>query len=132
VGGSASDMTATPAYALKEKLEQAGLQVRDIFYDGNSVDVETIQKQLLGTVLFVSASRTRLKEQEIGLAQMLARSSQTFIHIALWNPYNIHYLPQPAILSFGFQETALTQVVSLLLGAVSKATLPFELKDVTT
>jgi beta-N-acetylhexosaminidase len=127
VGGSASDITATPAYTLLEKLRAASLTVKPVFYDNASVDVDTIQKQRGGTVIFVSASRTRLKEDEIRLAQQVANQSQSFIHIALWNPYSIQHVPHPAIVSFGFQEASLNQVVDVLLGIKSEGSLPFGL-----
>jgi beta-N-acetylhexosaminidase len=129
VGGSASDITATPAYALVKKLQAAGLSVKPVFYSQDSVDINAIQNQLSGTVIFVSASRTRLKEDEVYLAQHVAGSSQQFIHVALWNPYSIQHVPRPAVVSFGFQEAALSQVVYVLLGAASEATLPFDLDD---
>ena len=105
--------------------------MQSVFYNSDLLDVAAIQKQLSDTVLFVSASRTRLKADEVALAQVLAGSSEHFIHIALRNPYSIQHIPQPATVSFGFQEAALNQVVHLLMGAVSEATLPFGLGGVT-
>jgi beta-N-acetylhexosaminidase len=127
VGGSASDMTATPAYALLKRLEGAGLTVRAHFYDSESFDISSILQKLSDCVLFMSASRTRLTRKEIELANALAKQSKTFIHLALWNPYSIQHVPKPALLSFGFSEAALQQVVDVLLGAVSESQLPFSL-----
>jgi hypothetical protein len=104
--------------------------VRSVFYNSDLLDA-AIQKQISDMVLFVSASRTRLKDDEVALAQVLAGSSKHFIHIALWNPYSIQNIPQPASVSFGFQEAALNQGVHLLMDAVSEAKLPFELGEVT-
>jgi beta-N-acetylhexosaminidase len=127
VGGSASDMTATPAYALLKKLGQAGLNIKAQFYSNDPFDSSKLPQKLSEQVIFVSASRTRLASEEIELARSLAKQSKDFIHIALWNPYNIQHIPQPAILSFGFQDAALQQVVNVLLGAASKGSLPFTL-----
>jgi beta-N-acetylhexosaminidase len=127
VGGSASDMTDTPAYTLLKMLEGAGFKVEAHFYTNDPFDSPTLPDKTLGQFIFVSASRTRLFAGEIELAQTLAKRSKEFIHIALWNPYNIQHIPQPAILSFGFQEAALNQVVNVLLGAKSEGKLPFTL-----
>jgi beta-N-acetylhexosaminidase len=127
VGGSASDVTATPAYALVKRLEQAGLNVQTHFYNSESFGGSNLPQKLSDAVLFVSASRTRISAQEIELAKTLAKRSKTFIHLALWNPYSIQHVSKPALLSFGFSDAALQQVVNVLLGAVSEGKLPFEL-----
>jgi beta-N-acetylhexosaminidase len=126
VGGSASDMTVTPAYALVKKLEKAGLNIESHFYSNESLDLSNLPQKLSEILLFVSASRTRISAQEIELATRLAKQSKTFIHIALWNPYSIQNIPKPALLSFGFSDAALQQVVNVLLGAASEGQLPFE------
>jgi hypothetical protein len=56
--------------------------VRSVFYNSDLLDA-AIQKQISDMALFVSASRTRLKADEVALAQVLAGSSEHFIHIAL-------------------------------------------------
>jgi beta-N-acetylhexosaminidase len=127
VGGSASDMTSTPAYTLVKKLEKAGLAIQAHFYNSESFEGSSLPPKLSDTVLFVSASRTRISVQEIELANALAKQSKTFIHVALWNPYSIQHIPKPAVLSFGFSEAALQQIVDVLLGAASEGQLPFEL-----
>jgi beta-N-acetylhexosaminidase len=127
VGGSASDMTATPAYALLKKLGGAGVNVQAHFYNSETVDSFAVPQKIAETVLFVSASRTRLMAKEIELANTLAKQGKSFIHIALWNPYSIQHLPKPALLSFGFSDAALQQVVDVLLGSVSEGQLPFNL-----
>lgn len=122
VGGSASDMSLTPAHALVQRLEKAGFNVKKQFYKKD--ELESFQLNPESVVIFVSASRTRLSPEEIKLAKTLAETSSGFIHVALWNPYSIQDVGQGGIISFGFSEGALEQVVSVLQGKPAQGHLP--------
>ena len=125
VGGSASDMTLTPAYALASTLEQAGFVVDKQFYQPELADrfVETLNIE--APILFVSASRTRLTPAEIQLAKMLAAKALVFVHVALWNPYISLDIGQASIISFGFSQASLMQVAEVLKAKPAMGQIPF-------
>ncbi len=125
VGGSASDMSLTPAYALAKVLSQAGFNITKQFYKPDSPEsiLSTLSKD--ESVIFVSASRTRLNQEEIRLAKTLAEQSQGFVHIALWNPYSANDIGQASIISFGFSEASLEQVAQVLRGMPALGQVPF-------
>ena len=125
VGGGASDFIASPVHNFLEVLEDSGFKVEVCFYDADDVSVDISGKIKDKTVLFVTAGRTRPSKVEIELARGLEPHSNSFTHIALWNPYTIEDIPKPAILSFGFSATSLEKVAKVLLGEAAKGTLPF-------
>ena len=126
VGGAASDVTETPAKRLAEVLEARGFSVRRVFYDRDKLEAEV---DVSDTILFVTAARTRMKEDEKRFAQEVARTAQSFVHVALWNPYHVQDLSVPAVVSFGFQEVSLNAVADVLLGGGARGVAPVELRS---
>lgn len=131
VGGSASDVIDTPAKALAKQLEQAGFRVRTLFYQSDTLpEVNDIHDSNINNpqLLFVSASRRRLAAAEGQFAQRLAQQTYSAVHVALWNPYSCVDVALPAVISFGFGEAALEQVVSVFMGAPAAGQLPIVLE----
>ena len=129
VGGAASDLTETPAKRLAEVLEARGFSVNRAFYDRDTLEAGKSKTDVnpSDTVLFVTASRTRMGEDEKQFAQRLARAAPNFTHVALWNPYHVQDLPAPAVVSFGFQEVSLNAVADVLTGGAARGVSPVEL-----
>ena len=125
VGGAASDVTETPAKRLAEVLEVRGFSITRVFYDIDKLEANV---DPTNTVLFVTASRTRMAKDEKGFAQEIARTVQNFVHVALWNPYHVQDLPTPAVVSFGFQEVSLEAVADVLTGGTARGVAPVELR----
>ena len=127
-GGAASDKVATPASAFAGELERRGFRVTRAFYDRDKLEQD--KKSVLAKVkqnnvtLFVTTSRTRLKEEEVALGLQVARLAETFVHVALWNPYHVTDLPGPAVVSFGFRPASLRAVAAVLTGAPARGTPP--------
>lgn len=128
VGGAASMMMASPLVGLASALEYKGFSVTTLLYDRNHLaeTKHSILNQLVhfDVTLFVSTSRTRLQEDEKGLALEVARTAKRFIHLALWNPYSVQDLPTPALLSFGFRPESIRAVADVLAGGEATGVLP--------
>ncbi len=125
VGGGASDFIRSPVHDFVEVLEGFGLKVEVCFYDVDDVSVDVSSKIKAKTVLFVTAGRTRLSDDEVEFGRRLEPTTNSFTHIALWNPYTIEDLPKPAILSFGFSLLSLQKIARVLLGEAATGKLPF-------
>ena len=132
VGGAASDRVESPAQMLAELLSDQGFEVTKAFYDRD--DIAETRASILekvakgGTVLFVSTSRTRMGEAEKSFALEVAAKASNFLHVALWNPYHVLDLPQPALISFGFRESSVQAVLEVLTGGEVLGKLPIDLK----
>ncbi len=119
---AASQTTVSPAETLREVLDQAGLPAELLSYTRASVGeaqaglLERISRAP-GTVVFVSTARTRMGAEERAFAQAVARAARSFVHLALWNPYNVSDLPAPALVTFGFREMSLRAAAAALAGA---------------
>ena len=129
VGGAASDKVDTPAEAFAAELEQVGFQVTRAFYDREQPEKEDVFAKLkqADVTVFVTTSRTRLVEEEVAWGLEVARVSNRFVHVALWNPYHVADLPGPAVVSFGFRPGSLGAVAEVLAGAAANATPPVAL-----
>ncbi|MEM6429827.1 MAG: glycoside hydrolase family 3 N-terminal domain-containing protein, partial [Deinococcota bacterium] len=136
VGGSASDVIETPARALLRDLTARGFNVQPLWYQPDEAASQasvltSLAAQTAASILFVSASRVRLNESEVHLAQQIAehvgKSEQAALHVALWNPYSTIDIALPSIISFGFSEAALEHVVDILQGAPARGKLPIVL-----
>jgi beta-N-acetylhexosaminidase len=68
-------------------------------------------------VLHATTSRTSLHPDEVNLSRLLAASGRPSLHLALWNPYHVDTLGQPALISYGFREPALRALIEVLQGA---------------
>lgn len=125
VGGSASDVIDTPAKALVKKLEQAHFTVSSLFYQADTLtDLSSLEDIRECQLLFVSASRHRLSTAEGQMAQQLAQHTHSAGHVGLWNPYSCVDVGLPAVVSFGFGEAALEQVIAVLTGTPAAGRLP--------
>lgn len=127
VGGSASDVIDTPARKLVKMLEQH-VSVRPLFYQANALPETHPEDIGAYQLLFVSASRHRLSSAEGQFAQHLAQHAANAAHVALWNPYSCIEVGLPAVVSFGFGEAALGQVIAVLTGAPATGRLPIRLR----
>ncbi len=127
VGGSASDVIDTPARKLVQMLEQH-VSVRPLFYQANALPETQPEDIGVYQLLFVSASRHRLSSAEGQFAQHLAQHAANAAHVALWNPYSCLEVGLPAVVSFGFGEAALGQIIAVLTGAPATGRLPIHLR----
>ncbi len=128
VGGSASDNMKTPAEQLSRALHRVGFKLKEATYNRQNID-KSLQNELKSkNIVFVSASRTRMTENEKRFARAIAKNSSKFLHIALWNPYHVEDLPQPALISFGFREWSINAIVDSLKTAETTGRLPISLK----
>ena len=130
VGGAASDKVDTPAGAFAAELEQKGFSVTRAFYNRERLEKEDIFAKVKqnDTTVFVTTSRTRMEEAEVGWGLEVARTAETFVHVALWNPYHVEDLPGPAVVSFGFGPESLRAVAEVLAGTATSGTPPVSLK----
>lgn len=134
---AASQTTVSPAEALGDALEQAGLAAELLRYSRES-GVVLEEARLLervtrapGTVVFVSTARTRMDAEERAFAQAVARAAPSFVHLALWNPYHVNDLPAPALVTFGFREMSLRAAAAALAGAPVSGTPPVTLEPLS-
>lgn len=126
---AASDEAARPAHALETALREAGQEVRRV-----TEDLPALRRALVGagTLLVVSARRTRLGDDEVAsstAAFAAARAARVpAVHVALWNPVHVTRLPGPALVSYGFRPDAARAVVHALRTgeAPGRAPLPLE------
>ena len=117
-GGAASDVMSPPIKTLLGELTAQGFTPTRAPYDREAVDKERSSllemAEKAPVTLFVSVSRTRLGEGERGLGLELARLSNRFVHLVLWNPYCALDLPGPALVSFSFRDPSLKAVARAL------------------
>jgi len=128
VGGLASGKMETPAQQLSVALRDSGIEAKEITYNRQDIDRALLNELKSKNIVFVSASRTRMTQNEKRFAQELAKNSSKFLHIALWNPYAVEDLPQPALISFGFREWSIDAIVNSLKSTKSKGIMPISLK----
>jgi beta-N-acetylhexosaminidase len=131
VGGAASDTVSSPAEQFIQLLKAKGFTVTVLSYDPrvpaqDEARILTAVAQSPVT-LFISASRTRMCQTEVAFASTVARQARQFWHIALWNPYHVSDLPEPAVISFGFWPVSQEAALEVLLGAPARGTLPIPL-----
>ncbi len=137
VGGAASDVIRTPATSLAEMLESRGIALRYISYDRANCEHEHEQERILAEitaaelVLFVSVSRTRMMAEEIAMVRKLASVTSAFVHLALWNPYQVLDIPGPAVVTFGFRDVSVQAALEVLLGEEPQGRLPIPLTPLT-
>lgn len=79
-------------------------------------------------LLVVSVGRAPLAAAEAKLLSHAFELGKPATHIALWNPYHILTLKQPAFVSYGFRTPTLEALVKVLSGTAAKGTLPFKLR----
>ena len=85
--------------------------------------IDTIDRQDT-SIIFVSTSRRR---PDTELKQLIEHIKPS-LHIALWNPYTVHDVPAPAIITYGFRPAALAAVVDWLAGKrQAEGRMPIEL-----
>lgn len=131
VGGAASDTVSSPAEQFIQLLADNGFAATVLSYNPKAPVQD--EARILTTVaqspatLFISASRTRMSQTEVAFANTVARQAQQFWHIALWNPYHVSDLPEPAVISFGFWPVSQEAALDVLLGAPARGTLPVSL-----
>ena len=122
VGGSASDLITSPALALAQALKAAGFHLSEHYYDPEVCDDVMGRHE---TILFASASRTRLSAAESALVERLQARAKTLIHIALWNPYSSLDIAAPSVISYGFHPASLEQICAVLRGATPRGSIVF-------
>jgi beta-N-acetylhexosaminidase len=79
-------------------------------------------------LLVVSVGRGGLGAEEATLLKHAFTLGKRATHIALWNPYHILTLRQPAFITYGFRQPTLQALVSVLGGQTARGTLPFKLR----
>jgi beta-N-acetylhexosaminidase len=131
VTSAASQLTATPAETFAEALEAAGFRVRRAFYQMEALEQARrhILPQLGGgaVTVFASTSRVRMTEAERAFAQEVARAAARYVHVALWNPYHVHDLPGPALVTFGFRPPSARAAAEMLRTGVADGQPPVPL-----
>lgn len=85
------------------------------------VNAKALQADFL---LFATTTRGFLSEGEIRLGQAIFKLGKPAVHLALWNPYQVMTLGQPALISYGFREPALRALVGVLQGQPAPGNLP--------
>jgi beta-N-acetylhexosaminidase len=85
-----------------------------------------LQVQATGSafLLFGTTARGPLSEGELRLGRSLFALGKPALHLAIWNPYHVRALGQPALLSYGFRAPALAALSQVLAGAPALARLP--------
>ena len=111
VGGAAADVIDSPVGKLEHLLKKEGVNVQRINYDVDKL--EPLPPQT-GVTLIVTTSRTRPGEEEVRFLKQAFSAAELAVHVALWNPYIVADLPQPAVVSYGFQIPSLKAVVAAL------------------
>lgn len=79
-------------------------------------------------LLVISVGRDPLDAEEAKLLRHAFKLGKPATHIALWNPYHILTLRQPAFVTYGFRVPTLEALVKVLAGAGAKGMLPFKLR----
>ncbi|MDX2008341.1 MAG: beta-N-acetylhexosaminidase [Meiothermus sp.] len=79
-------------------------------------------------LLVVSVGRGGLGAEEAGLLRHAFRLGKRATHVALWNPYHILTLRQPALVTYGFRQPTLHALVGVLGGQAARGKLPFKLR----
>lgn len=54
-------------------------------------------------ILYVSTTRQQLSQAEAELAQALFALDKPALHVALWNPYHVQVVRQPALITYGWR-----------------------------
>ncbi len=125
-GGAASDQGVTGEEVVRA-LNRV-YDVRPIIFDHAhpmqaAQVIDTIDRQDT-SIIFVSTSRRR---PDTELKQLIEHIKPS-LHIALWNPYTVHDVPAPAIITYGFRPAALAAVVDWLAGKrQAEGRMPIEL-----
>ncbi|RIH82589.1 Beta-hexosaminidase [Calidithermus terrae] len=78
-------------------------------------------------ILYVSTTRQQLSHAEAELAQALFALDKPALHVALWNPYHVQVVRQPALITYGWRPPTLEALVEALNGAEAPGKLPVEL-----
>lgn len=78
-------------------------------------------------ILYVSTTRQQLSHAEAELAQALFALDKPALHVALWNPYHVQVVRQPALITYGWRPPTLEALVEALSGAEAPGRLPVEL-----
>lgn len=78
-------------------------------------------------LLYASTSRHALSQGEAGLARAIFEQHKPALHLALWNPYHLAALNQPALLSYGFRQPSLNALADVLAGKPALGQLPVRL-----
>jgi beta-N-acetylhexosaminidase len=78
-------------------------------------------------ILYVSTTRQQLSHAEAELAQALFALDKPALHVALWNPYHVRVVRQPALITYGWRQPTLEALVEALGGAETPGKLPVEL-----
>ncbi|MER3483716.1 MAG: glycoside hydrolase, partial [Meiothermus sp.] len=77
-------------------------------------------------LLLATTARRPLTEAEIGFAQSLFSLGKPALHLAIWNPYHVMTLRQPAFITYGFREPSLLALAQNLAGEPAPGALPVE------
>jgi beta-N-acetylhexosaminidase len=82
-------------------------------------------------VLYASTSRQPLDDSETALARRVFDISLSLgkpaLHLALWNPYHVAAVGQPALISYGFRTPSLEAIAEALAGRKALGKLPIRL-----
>lgn len=78
-------------------------------------------------ILYVSTTRQQLSHAEAELAQALFALDKPALHVALWNPYHVQVVRQPALITYGWRQPTLQALVEVLSGAEAPGKLPVDL-----
>jgi beta-N-acetylhexosaminidase len=98
-----------------------------------SVATQKLTSAIYGAdyVLYASTSRRPLDNAEKALARRVFDLSLSLgkpaLHLALWNPYHVAMLGQPALISYGFRTPSLEAVAEVLAGREALGKLPIRL-----
>lgn len=126
---AATQATVSPAEGLAVALRDRGVEVVEVPYAVDALEVEDVVSEALAAassadaLVFASTARTVLRSGEIELARRLAGASgggrgAAFVHVALWNPYLVGEVPGPALVTFGWRERSVRAAAGALVGEV--------------
>ncbi|MDZ7703562.1 MAG: beta-N-acetylhexosaminidase [Trueperaceae bacterium] len=128
----ASEVVGSLAAALRARgyrVDIVNIRTADIQHENDRADHLAPFRHSDATLL-VSVARIRLDPSRTAFVHDLARVAPCFIHLALWNPYQLIDLPKPALVTFGFRPASLRAAVTILCGDASPGgRLPFELAN---
>lgn len=115
--GAVYEETST-ARLLLHFLQQAFARVDLISYPSDQplAIQEALANHPAQFVLHATTSRTTLHPEEVTLHRLLQHLNRPWLHLALWNPYHVDVLGQPALISYGFRAPALQALVEVLRG----------------
>ncbi len=120
-------IATTVVTTLADALRERGYSVT-IHHEQDADLLETAAAS--DATLLVSVARIRLDLTRTAFAHDLARTAPRFVHLALWNPYQVLDLPRPALVTFGFRPVSIRAAVDTLCGERSASgQLPFELAN---